>query len=47
VLADGRLAQAEALGRPGEIPRLGDRQKSLKQNGIQHESHHHHDIRLQ
>jgi hypothetical protein len=38
VLADRRLAQAEALGGPGETPGLGDRQESLKQDGIQHGS---------
>jgi hypothetical protein len=34
VLANRRLAQAEALGGPGEIPSLGDLQESLKQDGI-------------
>src|SRR6202011_1960606 len=38
VLADRRLAQAEALGGPGETPGLGDRQESLKQDGIKHDS---------
>jgi hypothetical protein len=38
VLADRRLAQAEALGGPGETPSLGYRQESLKQDGIQHGS---------
>jgi len=38
MLADRRLAQAEALGGPGETPGLGDRQESLKQDGIQHGS---------
>jgi hypothetical protein len=36
VLAYRRLAQAEPLGGPGETPGLGDRQESLKQDGIQH-----------
>jgi hypothetical protein len=34
VLADRRLAQAEPLGGPGEIPGLGNCQESLKQDGI-------------
>ena len=38
VLADRRLAQAQPLGGPGEIPGLGNRQESLKQDGIQHGS---------
>jgi hypothetical protein len=36
VLADGRLAQAEALGSPGETPGLRDREESLKQDRIEH-----------
>ena len=38
VLADRRLAQAEPLGGPGETPGLGNRQESLKQDGIEHGS---------
>jgi hypothetical protein len=38
VLADRRLAQAEALGGPGETSGLGDREEGLKQDGIQHGS---------
>jgi hypothetical protein len=34
VLADRRLAQTESLGGPGETPGLGNRQESLKQDGI-------------
>ena len=36
VLADRRLAQAKPLGGLGETPGLGDRQESLKQDGIEH-----------
>ena len=34
--ADGGLRRVHGLGRPGETPGLGDRQESLKQDGIQH-----------
>jgi hypothetical protein len=46
VLADRRLAQAETRGGLGETSGLGDRQESLKQDGIQHGVFHH-DTRLQ
>jgi hypothetical protein len=36
VLADGRLAQAEALGSLGQAPGLRDGQEGLKQDGIEH-----------
>jgi hypothetical protein len=38
VLADRRLAQAQALGGPGETSGLDDREEGLKQDRIQHGS---------